>query len=462
MLVQSFFVEIVNLMRLSPEFIANDAFASYTFLEDARFALAFPIHKALMAMNDRRATQFLAPFWEKLESPGLPSGQFAAVTVILGAEADSFYFSELDLAILTSLYGRPISDRPIEVKFESSYRLFELPVPSPTTSPPKDDPPDEEFRRGQLHRTFDLGDVDPFECLPDSPESRALIDREILWYRTSLASLRARLKTYAQLDADAVTVDSLVNCLYFLYVERFPILPGTSNRLQGAVREIRRAFKARALGLAGLDLVGLASASQLRDLAREFSDDIPADRETFVKNLAAKVSAIGKIPSTPLFQRYNRLRETYAEFEAVAFLQTLSGLRVEIDELPGMKGRFGASAPTPPPAEFRVARQMLADCLARRKVASDQGNGARRLRGHEAVAAAQISAQLSGGGDGPRALHLIVDSFEVPQREEIGVFFQEVLAVRTKCGARFGVDFDPEFVANLDALVQWMNAITNV
>jgi hypothetical protein len=458
MLVKSFFVEIANVMRMFPEFIANDVFATYTFLEEAKFTLEFPIHKSLSEMDDKACGKFCVPFWARLESNELPSGQFVDVSAILGDEADTVYFSELDLSILESLYNQSIAGRATFMKVESSYLLFELQLPS-TASPPSDgDPTETELRRMQLHRAVRCSRIDPFRCLPDSNESRALFDLEISWYRESLESLFARVATCTQFDADIKTVNSLVSSLFLLHVERFPILLKTPNRLQSAVPEIRRRFAARLLALTRLDLVGIATEGQVRELAREFPDTSCSDRQSFVKNLVPRVAEIGKFSADGLLRRYHRMRETYDAFEVAGFLQTLSGIRVELEVGAATKRHFGTETGAPQPPEFARMRKMLVECLARRRKFAERETGAQRLRGHEAIAVGQIAAQIAGNG-GQGALRAIVESFDAPQRQEIADCFQAVRAIMDKASEKFGVAFDAEFIANVHALVGWMDAL---
>jgi hypothetical protein len=403
-------------------------------------------------MNDKQREEFCAPIWERLESVEIPSGQFPAISEILGQEPDTFYMSELDLSLFMALVDQPIVDRATGMAFESSYRLFELSGPPPKPPKEKDRPSRLEFRRRQFHAY----QIDPFQYLPDTAESRAVFDGEISWYRTSIDALRTRVSTYSQLDADTKTVNCLITSLFFLHIEHAPMALPIPERLQLVVPEIRRRFVSRLHFLARLDLAGLASASQLRDLSREFSDENPTNRQLFVKNFATKVSSIGRLPLSPLLRRYHRLGQTYDSFEAAAFLQTMSGIPVQLESVEVRPVRFAPSAATPPPPELAVLRQLFAEVLARRRRFADPVRGGRRLRGHDVVAVGYIAEVITGAADGCGVLHAVVESFDVPQRKEIVECLLDVITVARRAVEKLAVEFDGPVFANLQTVVGWM------
>jgi hypothetical protein len=84
-----FFADIVNGIRVSPQFMMSDAFAKYRFAEDVMFAFEFPILGFLLDMADALCGSFCERIWARPGSGQSPFGKCVAVTAILYGEPET-------------------------------------------------------------------------------------------------------------------------------------------------------------------------------------------------------------------------------------------------------------------------------------------------------------------------------------------------------------------------------------
>jgi hypothetical protein len=473
MLARSFCVEIANLMRLSPEYIGNDAIASYSFSDDGRQTVESALLRTLQQLDEFHVGQFCQPIWAFMKASPRPSGRFVAAADLLGSAPEVFYLSDLDAFVLDcicqqggfgGILGRD-AGRPIDCRFECAYQLFELTVAA--AAPPAERAiSDAELQRRQMHCEAHHYPTDPFECLCDSAEANDLYRLETAWHRKALDALRSRVSTFRQLELDLRTADALVGCLFFQHIERHPVLPESlgASRLQLAVREARRRFFGRLLAVARLDLAALSgSDSQAATIEREFADTaalLATSRQAFVRTLTAKLKALAPAASkrdlADVARRYGRLRQTYDLFEAAVFLQTMSSMRVQLEDVDASAWRVRVPGHVLADGARSVPRQLLAECLARRGRIAERETGAQRLRGHEIVAVAHVAAQLAELG-GAAAFAAALETFTAAERQAVVDLVKSAVVTAGKGVAKVGVEFETRFISGLVAIGDWVD-----